>query len=121
MSGLTKLQSTVLEYIADYADEHGHSPSYVEIMDHCGLGSKSIVFRVVSALIERGALEKTKPNAARALRVLVLPDGSDSLYHAQSTVFLEQLYIDAVARDAMPPSLRQKIGKHLNESEVRDG
>jgi repressor LexA len=67
--GVTLKQKLVLEFVAKYCAEHGHSPSYQEIGDAVGLSSKSGVKRVIDALVERGRLE-TMPRRARSLVVV---------------------------------------------------
>jgi repressor LexA len=67
--GVTLRQKLVLEFVAKYCAEHGHSPSYQEIGDAVGIASKSGVKRLVDALVERGRLE-TMPRRARSLVVV---------------------------------------------------
>lgn len=66
---LTKKQLAVLDFIQDYTDENGTSPSYREIMEGLGLTSVSAVAEHVDNLISKGALAKT-PGEARSLQVL---------------------------------------------------
>lgn len=66
---LTKKQLAVLNFIRDFMDENGHSPSYREIMAGLELTSVSAVAEHVDNLVERGALKKV-PGAARSLEVL---------------------------------------------------
>lgn len=68
-AGLTPVQSKVLNFVDGFEAEHGHSPSYIEIMNACGLASKSQVHRLVRGLVERGALEAL-PGRARSLVVV---------------------------------------------------
>ncbi len=66
---LTKKQLAVLEFIQDFTEEKGYSPSYREIMAGLGLTSVSAVAEHVENLVEKGALKKV-PGAARSLEVL---------------------------------------------------
>lgn len=66
---LTKKQLAVLEYIQDFTEENGYSPSYREIMAGLGLNSVSAVAEHVENLVEKGVLKKV-PGASRSLEVL---------------------------------------------------
>lgn len=66
---LTKKQLAVLEFIQDFTEENGHSPSYREIMEGLGLTSVSAVAEHIDNLVAKGALRKT-PGEARSLEIL---------------------------------------------------
>ncbi len=66
---LTKKQLAVLNYIEDFTEERGFSPSYREIMAGLNLSSVSAVAEHVDNLVQKGVLKKV-PNAARSLEVL---------------------------------------------------
>ena len=66
---LTKKQLVVLDFIQDFIEENGHSPSYREIMDGLGLNSISVVAEHVDGLVAKGALKKS-PGEARSLEIL---------------------------------------------------
>lgn len=66
---LTKKQLAVLDYIQDFTEENGYSPSYREIMAGLGLNSVSAVAEHVENLVEKGALRKVQ-GAARTLEIL---------------------------------------------------
>ena len=66
---LTKKQLAVLNFVQDFMEENGHSPSYREIMAGLGLSSVSAVAEHVDNLVEKGALRKV-PGGARSLEVL---------------------------------------------------
>lgn len=66
---LTKKQLAVLDFIRDFTEEHGVSPSYREIMEGLGLTSVSAVAEHVDNLVSKGALLKT-PGEARSLEIL---------------------------------------------------
>ena len=66
---LTKKQLAVLEFIQDFTEENGHSPSYREICEGLGLSSVSAVAEHIDNLVAKGALLKT-PGEARSLEVL---------------------------------------------------
>ncbi|MBQ3263533.1 hypothetical protein IJH06_00205 [Candidatus Saccharibacteria bacterium] len=66
---LTKKQLAVLNFVQDFTEENGHSPSYREIMAGLGLSSVSAVAEHVDNLVAKGALRKV-PGEARSLVVL---------------------------------------------------
>ena len=66
---LTKKQLAVLDFIQDFTEENGHSPSYREIMEGLGLTSVSAVAEHIDNLVTKGVLRKT-PGEARSLEVL---------------------------------------------------
>ena len=66
--GLTPMQRDVLDFIKSYSDQHGLMPTFQEICDHVGLKSKGGIHRVVTALEERGHIERL-PGRARAIRL----------------------------------------------------
>ena len=66
---LTKKQLAVLDFLRDFTDEKGYSPSYREIMSGLGLSSVSAVAEHIDNLISKGVLKKI-PGAARSLEVL---------------------------------------------------
>lgn len=66
---LTKKQLAVLDFIQDFTEENGTSPSYREIMEGLGLTSVSAVAEHVDNLVLKGALKKT-PGEARSLEIL---------------------------------------------------
>lgn len=66
---LTKKQLAVLDFIREFTEEHGVSPSYREVMEGLGLTSVSAVAEHIDNLVAKGALLKT-PGEARSLEVL---------------------------------------------------
>ncbi len=66
---LTKKQQLVVEFIEDFTEENGHSPSYREIMSGLGLSSVSAVAEHIDNLVNKGVLRKS-PGEARTLEVL---------------------------------------------------
>lgn len=72
VGGLTVRQSDVLNFIRAYHAERGFAPSYGEIADGVGLGSKSGVARIIEGLVERGYIGRM-PHQARSIVVLGAP------------------------------------------------
>ena len=68
---LTKKQTLILDFINDFTNTHGFSPSYREIMNSLGLSSVSSVAEHIENLVLKGALKKS-PGAARSLEVIDL-------------------------------------------------
>ncbi len=66
---LTKKQLAVLNYLEDFTEENGFSPSYRESMAGLGLTSVSAVAEHIDNLVAKGALRKV-PGAARSLEIL---------------------------------------------------
>lgn len=69
---LTKKQRELLIFIHDNMKESDVAPSFDEMREALGLKSKSGIHRLISALVERGYLERL-PHRARALQVKRLP------------------------------------------------
>ncbi|MBR5046545.1 hypothetical protein IKX73_02890 [Candidatus Saccharibacteria bacterium] len=66
---LTKKQLAVLNYIQDFTEEKGISPSYREIQAGLELASVSAVAEHIDNLVAKGVLKKV-PGAARTLEIL---------------------------------------------------
>ena len=66
---LTKKQLAVLNFIQDFTEERGISPSYREIQAGLDLASVSAVAEHIDNLVEKGVLKKV-PGAARSLEIL---------------------------------------------------
>ena len=66
---LTKKQQAVLDFLQDFMDENGYTPSYREIMAGLGLNSVSAVAEHIDTLVDKGVLMKN-PGEARSLTIL---------------------------------------------------
>ncbi|MCB9989155.1 MAG: transcriptional repressor LexA [Rhodospirillales bacterium] len=71
---LTQKQRDLLILIHERMNEGDVAPSFEEMKQALGLKSKSGIHRLISALVERGYLERL-PHRARALHVKKLPEG----------------------------------------------
>lgn len=71
---LTKKQKDLLLFIHERMRTGDIAPSFDEMREALGLQSKSGIHRLVTALVERGYLERL-PHRARALEVKKLPEG----------------------------------------------
>ncbi len=109
---LTKKQRDLLLFIHDRMAGGDIAPSFEEMKEALGLKSKSGVHRLISALVERGYLERL-PHRARALEVRKLPEGSrtapnDNSIAAKTTRAIESVKAAAFAQfDSIP--LRGRI------------
>lgn len=65
---LTKRQKEVLDFIADFIDEHGYSPSYEELAQGLDLASLATVHKHIQALESRNYLRRLF-NQSRSLEV----------------------------------------------------
>ena len=66
---ITKKQLAVLEFLQEFTDEKGYSPSYREIMTGLGLSSVSAVAEHIDNLVNKGIIKKM-PGEARSLEIL---------------------------------------------------
>ena len=66
---ITKKQQALLDFLEDFTDEKGYSPSYREIQAGLGLSSVSAVAEHIDNMTKKGILKKV-PGAARSLEIL---------------------------------------------------
>ncbi len=66
---LTKKQQALLDFLQDFTEENGYSPSYREIQAGLALSSVSAVAEHIDNLVSKGVLRKV-PGAARSLEIL---------------------------------------------------
>lgn len=66
---MTKKQAELLQYIKNYINEYGYSPSYENMMQGVNLKSKSGIHRLVHALVKRNKI-KQLPFTARSIEVM---------------------------------------------------
>ena len=85
---LTKKQALIIDFIREFTESHGVSPTYREIMGALGLSSVSAVAEHIDNLCAKGALQKV-PGAARSLELI-------DLSHPET----EALFRDALLRAA---------------------
>ncbi len=71
---LTKKQKDLLMFIHERMSQDDIPPSFEEMKNALGLKSKSGIHRLISALVERGYIQRL-PHRARALEIIRLPDG----------------------------------------------
>ena len=66
---LTEKQQAVLDFLQDFTEEKGYSPSYREIQAGLELSSVSAVAEHIDNLVNKGVLKKV-PGAARSLEIM---------------------------------------------------
>lgn len=76
-SGLTERQAAVLNYIIDYTNRCGASPSMREIGDHLGINSSHGVYCHIKTLEKKGYIRRGAKGRSRAIDVL--KDANDNL------------------------------------------
>ncbi len=81
---LTKKQKDLLLYIHEKMSEDDIPPSFEEMKEALGLKSKSGIHRLISALVERGYIERL-PHRARALQIKRLPGDITQKQQAPTT------------------------------------
>lgn len=69
---VTKKQKAILDFIENFTDENGISPSYREIAAGVGLRSVSSVAEHIDNLVAIGALKKANDGSARTLKTVDL-------------------------------------------------
>lgn len=87
---LTPKQRELLLYINERIKNDGVSPSFDEMKAALNLASKSGIHRLITALEERGFIQRL-PHRARALEVLKLPESAASHSAIRPTVFRPSL------------------------------
>lgn len=66
---LTKKQLALLNFLQDFTEENGISPTYREIQAGLELSSVSAVAEHIDNLVEKGVIKKV-PGAARSLEII---------------------------------------------------
>jgi repressor LexA len=82
---LTPKQYELLTYIDRHLKQTGFSPSFEDMKEALQLKSKSGIHRLILALEERGFISR-RPNRARALEVLRLPENAATRVSAEESV-----------------------------------
>lgn len=69
MSTLTKKQKQIYDFIAEYTENYGYSPSLTEIGDEFGIATISTIHKHISNLIEKRLIKKIK-GVARSIELI---------------------------------------------------
>lgn len=110
---LTQKQKDLLILIHERMQNGDVAPSFDEMREELGLKSKSGIHRLITALVERGYLERL-PNRARALEVKRLPEGYDG---SSKKASIRQV-VAANAMDSIPLYGRISAGSPIEA--IRD-
>ncbi|MGM0439545.1 MAG: transcriptional repressor LexA [Chlamydiota bacterium] len=87
MKGTTKRQKEILEYISQYTNDYGYSPSYREIKERFNFSSLGSVYKHLHALKRKGLIDNEK-HCSRSLRVT-----DDALKSSAATTAVEVPFI----------------------------
>lgn len=98
---LTRKQHELLSFIDRHLRTTGFSPSFEEMKEALQLKSKSGIHRLISALEERGFLQR-RHHRARALEVVRLPDEIAARTAGEAMIRPEQIL---AAPDAFAPNV----------------
>ena len=69
---LTRRQKQVYDFLAQFVDEHGYSPSFEEIGEGLGLSSLATVHKHISTLEKKGFIRRGY-NQSRSIEIVQLP------------------------------------------------
>lgn len=105
---LTRKQKDLLLFIHERMQQGDVAPSFEEMKDALGLKSKSGIHRLISALVERGYLERL-PHRARALEVRKLPEGYAPAANDHSSAAATTRNIRAVQNTAVHSSSTAEV------------
>lgn len=101
---LTRKQKDLLLFIHERMQQGDVAPSFEEMKEALGLKSKSGIHRLISALVERGYLERL-PHRARALEVRKLPEGYAPAANDHSSAAMTSRNIRSVHNTAVQASM----------------
>lgn len=109
----TKKQRALLDYIEQFIEEHGYSPSYREIMNGCQYNSIATVAVHINNLIARGHLRK-RDHSARSLELTHLADetpGNASGGHGEAwlTSKIDAMIAQAEQAAGMPAEMVSRL------------
>jgi repressor LexA len=99
---LTRKQHELLMFIHERMKEAGIPPSFDEMKDALDLRSKSGIHRLITALEERGFIRR-RPNRARALEVIKLPDSMNPSLGGRKARFEPNVIDGSLGRVAQVP------------------
>ena len=105
---LTRKQHELLMFIDRHLRETGFSPSFEEMKDMLQLRSKSGIHRLITALEERGFLQR-RHHRARALEVIRLPNEVRPRLGALAAVPIEAIAGNASPGGVSPGGVRSAI------------
>lgn len=107
---LTKKQTEVINYISEFIEKNGYSPSLRDIRTGLGLSSVSAVAEHVENLVRLGALKKV-PGAARSLEVV------DTTYPETTELFKFKMITASEGEKEILARAAEILGVDLEEPE----
>ena len=93
---MTPAQRIVLDFVRDYHDQHGYSPSYREIARQLGHRAPSTSHRIVHQLIDRGYLS-IDADSTRGRVLIADQNAFASLASVPTSMLLAELKVRGVA------------------------
>jgi repressor LexA len=112
---LTRKQHELLSFIDRHLKATGFSPSFEEMKEALQLRSKSGIHRLISALEERGFLQR-RHHRARALEVMRLPD---DLAARATAIAQAPLHAPGHAPGHMPAARGDQAGANFSPNVIR--
>lgn len=80
---MTPAMREVYDFVGNFIDEHGYSPTYDEIKDGVGLASKSSVYRTVKQLARSGFIW-VAPHRNRSIEIVKNPADRSAISQVRS-------------------------------------
>jgi repressor LexA len=128
---LTRRQREIYDFIVQFLEEHGYSPSLEEIGEHFGLSSVATVHKHVSQLVAKGWLRKAW-NRSRSLEPARASDGGEISLPLLGVVaagapiepieVAERLAVPAELVEAPERSFALRVrGDSMIDEQIRDG
>ncbi len=126
---LTKKQKQVYDYISEYLDKNGYSPTQMEIKENFGFKSLGSVQDYIRYLKNSGHLQND-PNSVRGLRPVEIESSGERLIdiplHGNVAAGNPIEALEGIETIGIPPSLVGTSGNHFaltvsGESMIDDG
>jgi len=133
---LTRRQRDILEFLRQYTEREGLSPTLEEIAQHFGV-NKVTVFGHVSELERKGVIERAAPGISRGLRLVEEEPTGESHADQQPSVAIlgniaagapieaieapEQLDLNALIPEGKDVYALRVNGNSMIEDSIRDG
>jgi SOS-response transcriptional repressor LexA len=117
---MTPKQSEVLRVIIDRLDQDGVCPSYEEIKETLGLGSKSRVWQSVDELVKQGFLRRAGPSKKRSLVVLRRPGQDPFIKEEELSQMMRALIRGAEHMGTREDTVDLRVSRDLWECLTRE-
>ncbi len=117
------IKARILEYLLTYTDEHGYSPTYMEIAKAVGYNSASTIQRYIAILVSEGKLE-TRSKRTRTIKTRKRITFDNAKDGHQQRVRLEvedggTLYFDCAVAKEENGSMNIEFSGVLDASELK--